>query len=283
MSNGHIPTDPALANGLHTRNTLFHHDGAALTWTTVPSRLDDGIGRGVAFGDFDNDGDVDVLQGNVGGSAVLLRNDSPRRGHWFATRLSGRISNRDALGARVDLELDDFVARGEVRRNDSFESSSDPRLHFGLGATATVRRATITWPSGITQHLHDLPVDQQRDLTEPLITLDAGQVRSFDLRFGRLIWIRAQLVNHTATGADVAVQPQIRAGYRTAPRWGAPGTTLWSGSWRGVHVPGNGQRTVHEVMWVPDRLGIPAHPNLDFVWTCLDRALALDEIRLGLD
>ena len=184
VSNGYIPAAPEIANGRRTPNTIFRHDGPSLTFTELPLNLDRGVGRGAAFADYDNDGDVDVLQVNIGGAPVLMRNDSPRPGHWLAPRLYGRLSNRDALGARVDLDVGAFVAVREVSRNYSFEASSSPRLHFGFGNAPRIRSASVRWPSGIEQQLYDLQANTFAEWNEPIVTVEQARVQVRDLGGG---------------------------------------------------------------------------------------------------
>jgi len=107
--------------------------------------------RGVAFGDFDRDGRVDVVVTRLNEPAILLRNVAPTANHWLALKLVGRSSNRDAIGARVVLETDAGAQINHVSSAVGYASSSDFVVHFGLGARASVRRATVEWPSGITQ------------------------------------------------------------------------------------------------------------------------------------
>ncbi len=91
------------------------------------------MSRGVAFGDFDNDGDMDVLIMNVNEPPSLLRNDAPPGNNWLKIRLEGTKSNRSAIGARVVVRYGGKVQVQEVTSGCSFFSSNDPRLHFGLG------------------------------------------------------------------------------------------------------------------------------------------------------
>ncbi|MBK8976189.1 MAG: CRTAC1 family protein [Planctomycetes bacterium] len=287
VSNGHIPSDPALANGLRTRNVLFRHDGPSLSYTEVDIRLDDGIGRGVAFGDYDRDGDVDALQCSVSGPPALLRNDSPRRGTWFEARLRGRSSNRDAIGARADLDAGGFIAVREVRRNDSFESSSSPWLHFGLGAATAVRGLAVRWPSGIEQRLHDLPIAVSADITEPLATFERAELRSVPLRIGRLrlgtlLVLDGRLRNRTADVAMLAVEPQLRAGYTPAHPPGIAGSTLWTGRTRDVRLGPAQTRSVTQVLFVPPWHVLPGSLDLDFVWVAADAGRGVDEAKLPL-
>ena len=113
-------------------------------------------GRGAAFGDLDNDGDVDVVLSNVGQPAVVLRNDGGNRNQWLGIRLSGRKSNRDGIGARVKV----VAASGQTQHATvttavGYLSASDKRLIVGLGGDATAKLVEIRWPSGAVQRLRE--------------------------------------------------------------------------------------------------------------------------------
>jgi hypothetical protein len=115
--------------------------------------------RGCAFGDFDNDGDVDVVVVNLNEPPSLLRNDVTSRGHWLKVLLAGVKSNRSAIGARVVARYGERTQAQEVMAQSSFYSASDRRLHFGLGE-ATVAELTIRWPSGATEKVPGVAADQ---------------------------------------------------------------------------------------------------------------------------
>ncbi len=121
--------------------------------------------RGAAFGDFDNDGDVDVLIMNVNEPPSLLRNDAPRGNRWIKIRLEGTKSNRSAIGARVTVRYSGKMQVQEVLSGCSFFSSNDPRLHFGLGA-ATAADIEVRWPSGRIDQLHSVAANQLVTLRE---------------------------------------------------------------------------------------------------------------------
>jgi hypothetical protein len=108
--------------------------------------------RGCAFGDFDNDGDVDILIVNLNEPPSLLRNDVSGRGHWLKVKLVGTKSNRSAIGARVTARYGGRVQTQEVLSQSSFYSVNDPRLHFGLGEAATAD-LEIRWPGGGRENL----------------------------------------------------------------------------------------------------------------------------------
>src|SRR5207248_7142248 len=115
--------------------------------------------RGCAFGDFDNDGDMDVLIVNLNEPPSLLRNDVSGAGHWLKVKLTGVASNRGAIGARVTARYGGKVQAQEVLSQSSFYSASDSRLHFGLGAAATAD-LEIRWPNGGKERVSSVTADQ---------------------------------------------------------------------------------------------------------------------------
>jgi hypothetical protein len=115
--------------------------------------------RGCAFGDFDNDGDMDILVVNLNEPPSLLRNDVRPGNHWLKVRLIGTKSNRSAIGARVIARYGGKVQAQEVLSQSSFYSCNDPRLHFGLG-TAPTADLEIHWPSGRIEKLQAVPAGQ---------------------------------------------------------------------------------------------------------------------------
>jgi hypothetical protein len=115
--------------------------------------------RGCAFGDFDNDGDVDVLVWNMNEPPSLLRNDVSGGGHWLKVLLVGIQSNRSAIGTRVVAAYGGRTQAQEVTAQASFYSANDRRLHFGLGAS-TIADLTIRWPNGATEKIPNVEADQ---------------------------------------------------------------------------------------------------------------------------
>lgn len=118
------------------------------------------VGRGAAFADFDNDGDVDVLITNNHQRAVLLRNENPHRNHWLTVQCTGTKANRDGLGARVTVEAGGVRQVREIHAGFSYLCSNDSRANFGLGAAKRVERLQVDWPAGGQEILTDLPADQ---------------------------------------------------------------------------------------------------------------------------
>jgi hypothetical protein len=107
--------------------------------------------RGAAFGDFDNDGDIDVLIMNMGEAPSLLRNDVKNDNRWLKVELQGTKSNRSAIGATVHLEAGKWKLTDVVLSQSSYISHNDTRLHFGLGAEPAAARITVQWPNGAVE------------------------------------------------------------------------------------------------------------------------------------
>ena len=115
--------------------------------------------RGCAFGDFDNDGDIDVLIMNLNEPPSLLRNDVSGNDHWLKVKLIGTKSNRSAIGARVTVHYGGKLQAQEVLSQASFYSANDLRLHFGLGAVAKVD-LEVRWPNGMVEKFADVQANR---------------------------------------------------------------------------------------------------------------------------
>jgi enediyne biosynthesis protein E4 len=126
--------------------------------------------RGLAIGDLDNDGRLDAVVATNDGPAYILHNETPTRNHWLTLKLVGHKSNRDAIGAEIKVLTTKGSQFAMVTTGGSYLSSSDKRVHFGLGADTKVKSIEIRWPSGVTQTLRDVHSDQILQIDEPVVS-----------------------------------------------------------------------------------------------------------------
>ncbi|MFY9727709.1 MAG: CRTAC1 family protein [Bryobacteraceae bacterium] len=124
------------------------------------------VGRGACFADYDNDGRVDAYLVNLGAPGTLLHNVTTPVGHWLKINLVGTKSNRDGIGAVVEVEAGGVKQRAERVASSGYLSQDDWRLHFGLGAATKADKITVLWPSGIRQVLENIPAGQVFTITE---------------------------------------------------------------------------------------------------------------------
>ena len=124
------------------------------------------VARGAAFGDFDDDGDVDVVVNHKDGAAALLRNDTPSGNKWLRLQLVGTKSNRDAVGARVELEVGNRTIYRQRKGGCTVFSSNDPRLTIGLGQAPEVKKLTVRWPSGAVTTRENVKANQALKVVE---------------------------------------------------------------------------------------------------------------------
>jgi hypothetical protein len=164
LANGHVYAQIAKRN-LHLKyrqpKVLYRNLGNGrfedVSAKAGPAMLAENLGRGCAFGDFDNDGDVDVLVNNLDGPPTLLRNDGGSGHRSILVKCVGTKSNRSAIGARVRVTRGDRSQIREVMSGSSYYSQSDLRLHFGLGSAAAADAVEVSWPSGLKETLGALP------------------------------------------------------------------------------------------------------------------------------
>ena len=124
--------------------------------------------RGLAIGDFDNDGAVDVLIGVNNGAPVLLKNRAAARNHWLGLKLIGKTANPDAIGARITYQAGDLKRGRMIVGGGSYLSSHDPRVVLGIGSREKLDWLEIKWPlpSGRVERLKDIPVDRYITIVE---------------------------------------------------------------------------------------------------------------------
>src|SRR5216684_680678 len=169
VANGHVY--PQLEN--YRQRKLLHHNNHDGTFSEVAGQLGDPlmeerVSRGVAFGDIDNDGDVDLVINDLDGAPQLLRNDGGNANNSVLIRTTGVKSNRDGIGARVTLAAGDLRQVDEVRSGASYLSHSDLRLHFGLEKRTKIDLIEVRWPSGVVDRITDVSVNK-------ILTIKEGQ------------------------------------------------------------------------------------------------------------
>ena len=165
VSNGHVIRHPTNAP-LRQQPLLFRNDGgrrfANVAGEAGSYLAEPHMGRGVASGDLDNDGDLDLVVSNTNEPLALLENTTRNDAHWLQIRLIGRNSSRDAIGAIVTITPSSGPPQvRQIKGGGSYASTSDGRLSFGLGSQAEPVAVSIRWPSGIEQTLTEVPVDQE--------------------------------------------------------------------------------------------------------------------------
>ena len=174
VANGHV-RDNATQIDPHASyrqpSQLFHNE-AGKRFVEVSAEAgtawgDKIVGRGLAVGDYDNDGRVDVLIVDSEGAPLLLHNESQPTGHWLGLRLIGSRSNRDAIGATVTLLAGGLKQTRRCGTDGSYLSASDARVHFGLGTATAATAITVRWPSGAISHLRQVNANQYLTLREP--------------------------------------------------------------------------------------------------------------------
>lgn len=177
MANGHIQDNVAeitMSPGIEStyrQPSILYHNVEGGRFEDLSSALQGGagreiVGRGVATGDYDNDGRVDALVVDSEGAPLLLHNVAANPGHWLTITLIGRTCNRDGYGAIVTAQASGRTLVRHCHADGSYASSSDKRIHFGLGSSAKVERLTITWPNGHVDHINGLHADRTVTIRE---------------------------------------------------------------------------------------------------------------------
>ena len=173
-ANGAVTIMPALRGQpypFQQRNQLFHNEAGQTMREISPAnnpalQLAE-VSRAAAFGDVDNDGDVDIVVANNNGLARLLLNENVTRNHWLQLKLVGKQDNRQALGAKVIVQ-----AKGQpplhrrVHTDGSYLSANDPRVHFGLGKATALESVIVEWPNGMRETFPQVKLDAMNVLQQ---------------------------------------------------------------------------------------------------------------------
>jgi len=173
LVNGHVYPEVDknhLGSDYEEPRILYHNLGNG-TFADISDGAGPGItarasSRGLAIGDLWNDGRISAVITNLNAAPSLLVNQVRSPNHWIAIRTVGTKSNRDGIGARISVTAGKRTLVDEVRSGSSYNSSSDLRVHFGLGSTTKVDSVHIRWPSGLQEHFDNLPVDSIQTLQE---------------------------------------------------------------------------------------------------------------------
>ena len=179
MVHGHVLDNAHRVGSVYKQPAILFRNTGDGRFVDVTRDVEDGLstpqpGRGAAFGDYDNDGDVDVFVLSVNGAGRLLRNDAGNGSRWLRVKLVGaarehsvgstgapRLSNRNGIGARVTVWAGGRPQVGEVRSGSSYLSQNDFRLHFGLGRAPTVDSLKVRWPGGAVDRMRSISADRE--------------------------------------------------------------------------------------------------------------------------
>jgi hypothetical protein len=170
VANGHVIRYPQ--NGKVEQVPLLLENLAGKRFVNVAPQAGEYLqqphrGRGLAVGDLDDDGDIDLVLSNVNEPAAVLLNETPNRNNWLCLALVGTRSNRQAIGASIQVTCGSATQLRLIKGGSSYASTSDMRAFFGLGQAAAVEKIDILWPSGTRQVLDGLACNQMHVIVEP--------------------------------------------------------------------------------------------------------------------
>ena len=170
VANGHLDDNIAEIDPVGTyaqRNQVFLNNRGISFSELLDKELSTlKVSRGAAFGDIDNDGDVDIVISNLNDRPTILRNETSSGNHWLIIKLVGTHGNRNGIGSRVKVIVGEQVQIREVKSGSGYLSQNDMRLHFGLGDVASVDRVEVKWTNGRVETFEQVKADQILVLTE---------------------------------------------------------------------------------------------------------------------
>ncbi len=211
VSNGFLQSEPNLPSDPNSPSHLLLRRGQTYVIppaTDVPQ--DQGVGRGAACADIDGDGDEDVVQLNNRQALAIYRNDTVHTNHVARLDLVGTTSNRDGIGARVQIASNQHVTPYEHVRGGSYLSCNGATIIRGLGTDRQIERLTIAWPSGIESERFGLPADVRHRIVEPRVTImQAGAPQPIGDLY---LQVDIDLQNHTDAVEDVQFQLRLELG-----------------------------------------------------------------------
>ena len=166
LVNGHVypEVDKQHLGSSYEEPRILYHNNGDKTFSDISAQAGPGItavhaGRGLAVGDLWNDGRISAVISNMNAAPSLLVNQARSPNHWIGLQAVGTKSNRDGIGARVTLKVGARLLVDEVRSGSSYDSNSDMRIHFGIGAATKVDWIQVRWPSGLTERFENMSVD----------------------------------------------------------------------------------------------------------------------------
>ncbi len=210
VANGYISAAASIRNPLDQQNKVLRNDGASGSFTDVSKSAGvatEHLGRGMAAGDYDKDGDIDVFVVNMKGAPELFRNDSPDQGRYLVLTLEGRLSPPHAPNALVTTRFSDFNALREYGVRPTYLSSSPTEIYIGAAEELYASEIEVRWPSGVESQLMGVGTNNRVTIKEPFVTIGQASLSGATAP-GVQLTVTATLTNHLSlpTSVDLDVE-----------------------------------------------------------------------------
>jgi hypothetical protein len=264
--NGYITADSSIKNPEEQENKLLKNPGFGRPFDDISKSAgvaSTGEGRGLAAGDYDQDGDIDMLVINNIGPPELYRNDSRNQGRHLVVELEGQISNRFAPNAIIEAEFESFTLLREYGIRPGYASSSPTEVYLGADSELVAEQIEVLWPSGIVSRHLEVPTNARVNIVEPTATIDALEVPGAVSPNVQLT-ATATLTNHSATSQTVDLDLEL---------WDAD-ANVYLTERRSYDLSGLSTRRVHFDFRTPTTLPAGA---LRWVGSVSDSASAVDQ------